>query len=57
MSDLRSSGSQQADRTPLLGRVELAVAGVLGAGLALGLVVWTEWGFLVAFDAVVKYCF
>lgn len=33
------------------------MAGVLAAGALLGLFVWAKWGFLVAFDAVVTYCF
>ena len=30
---------------------------VLGAGLALGLVLWGKWGFAIAFEAIRTYCF
>jgi hypothetical protein len=30
---------------------------VIGAGLALGLVLWGKWGFLIAFEAIRAYCF
>lgn len=30
---------------------------VLGLGLALGVVLWTKWGFLIAFDALMTFCF
>lgn len=37
--------------------VEAAAAAVLIAGIGLGLVVWGKWGFLVAFEALMRYCF
>jgi hypothetical protein len=37
--------------------VEIGAAVVLALGALGGLVLWAEWGFLVAFDAVVTYCF
>jgi len=30
---------------------------VLGAGLALGLLLWGKWGFAIAFEAIRTYCF
>lgn len=30
---------------------------VIGAGLAFGLVLWSRWGFLIAFEAIRSYCF
>jgi hypothetical protein len=30
---------------------------VLGLGLALGVVLWAKWGFLIAFDALMTFCF
>ncbi len=30
---------------------------LLGAGLALGLALWSKWGFAVAFEAIRTYCF
>jgi hypothetical protein len=30
---------------------------VLAAGLAAGVVLWAEWGFAVAFEAIRTYCF
>jgi hypothetical protein len=30
---------------------------LLAAGALGGLVLWAKWGFLVAFDAVMTYCF
>jgi len=30
---------------------------VLGLGLALGAVLWAKWGFLIAFDALMSFCF
>lgn len=32
-------------------------AAVLGAGLVLGLVLWSKWGFAIAFEAIRAYCF
>jgi hypothetical protein len=29
----------------------------LGAGLALGLILWGKWGFAIAFEAIRIYCF
>jgi hypothetical protein len=30
---------------------------LLGAGIVLGLVLWSKWGFAVAFEAIRAYCF
>lgn len=32
-------------------------AALLGAGLALGLVLWSKWGFAIALEAIRTYCF
>jgi hypothetical protein len=32
-------------------------AAVLGVGLLLGLVLWSKWGFAIAFEAIRAYCF
>ena len=32
-------------------------AALLGAGLLLGVALWAEWGFAIAFDAIRTYCF
>jgi hypothetical protein len=37
--------------------VETGAALLLAAGAVGGVVLWAKWGFLVAFDAVVTYCF
>jgi hypothetical protein len=37
--------------------VEIGAAVLLAAGALGGLVLWAKWGFLVAFDAVMTYCF
>jgi hypothetical protein len=34
-----------------------APVALLGAGALLGLVLWTRWGFAIAFDAIRSYCF
>lgn len=30
---------------------------LLGAGIFLGLVLWSKWGFAIAFEAIRAYCF
>lgn len=40
-----------------LGGGELAAMAILGAGALAGLVLWAKWGFAIAFDALVTYCF
>jgi hypothetical protein len=37
--------------------VEIGAALLLAVGAVGGLVLWAKWGFLIAFDAVVTYCF
>jgi hypothetical protein len=32
-------------------------AALLGAGIFLGLVLWSKWGFAIAFEAIRAYCF
>ena len=32
-------------------------AALLGAGIVLGLVLWSKWGFAIAFEAIRAYCF
>ncbi|HEX6114094.1 MAG TPA: hypothetical protein VFZ10_17475 [Geminicoccaceae bacterium] len=32
-------------------------AALLGVGLVLGLVLWSKWGFAIAFEAIRAYCF
>ena len=32
-------------------------AALLGGGLVLGLVLWSKWGFAIAFEAIRAYCF
>jgi hypothetical protein len=41
-------------RAGLLGWLPLLV---IGAGLAIGLVLWAKWGFLIAFETLRSYCF
>jgi hypothetical protein len=48
------SGAGPADGTRALRLVLLALL-ALGGGL--GLWLWGKWGFLIAFDAVMAYCF
>jgi Flp pilus assembly protein CpaB len=38
-------------------QVEIIAGAVLLLFGAAGLLVWARWGLLVAFDAVVRYCF
>ena len=45
---------RERGRSSLLGWLPLAV---IGAGLALGLVLWAKWGFLIAFETLRSYCF
>lgn len=40
-----------------IGGVEITALVVLAGGALAGLVLWAKWGFLIAFDAVLKYCF
>jgi hypothetical protein len=35
----------------------LLPAALLGAGIVLGLVLWSKWGLAVAFAAIRAYCF
>jgi hypothetical protein len=32
-------------------------AALLGGGIFLGLVLWSKWGFAIAFEAIRAYCF
>jgi hypothetical protein len=32
-------------------------AALLGAGIVLGVVLWSKWGFAIAFEAIRAYCF
>jgi hypothetical protein len=32
-------------------------AALLGAGIVLGLVLWSKWGLAIAFEAIRAYCF
>jgi hypothetical protein len=49
------SGSEPADGA---GRgLRLVLLALLAAGGGLGLWLWGQWGFLIAFDAVMAYCF
>jgi hypothetical protein len=32
-------------------------AALLGAGIVFGLVLWSKWGFAIAFEAIRAYCF
>ena len=32
-------------------------ATLLGAGLVLGMALWSKWGFAIAFEAIRTYCF
>ena len=32
-------------------------AALLGAGVLLGLALWAKWGFAIAFEAILTYCF
>lgn len=58
VSTMASTARQQGEAGARRGqRVELAAALVLAAGGLIGLVVWAKWGLLVAFDAVMTYCF
>jgi hypothetical protein len=54
-----ASASSAADGTR---RHRLATFGwlpvaLLGAGIVLGLLLWSKWGFAIAFEAVRAYCF
>lgn len=49
--------NRSRDGATRLGGVELAATVVLGAGALAGLVLWAKWGFAIAFDAIIKYCF
>lgn len=49
--------NRSKDDARRIGGVEMAAMAVLGAGALGGLVLWAKWGFMVAFDAVITYCF
>jgi hypothetical protein len=51
-----SAGSPAAGR-PRPGVLAWLPAALLGAGLVLGLVLWSKWGFAIAFEAIRAYCF
>ena len=38
-------------------RVEIGAGIVLVLGALAGVALWAEWGFLIAFDAALRYCF
>ncbi len=40
-----------------LSPVDVVVVAVLVAGLSIGVALWSKWGFLVAFEALKRYCF
>lgn len=40
-----------------LSPVDVVVLAVLVAGLSIGVALWSKWGFLVAFEALKRYCF
>lgn len=54
---MASDRNRSRDGATRFGGVELAAAAVLGAGALAGLVLWAKWGFAIAFDALVTYCF
>ena len=59
-TDLATARRASGERSAGFARgqaVEIGAGLVLALGVLLGIVVWARWGFLVAFDAVVTYCF
>jgi len=48
------TGSRQRQRVPAFAWLPAAL---LGAGILLGLVLWSKWGFAIAFEAIRAYCF
>jgi hypothetical protein len=46
--------SRQLQRRPAFAWLPAAL---LGAGIVLGLVLWSKWGFAIAFEAIRAYCF
>jgi hypothetical protein len=41
----------------LLARPEIAAPAILAPLLGLGLLLWAQWGWLIAFDALMTFCF
>ena len=58
-SAVQRSSTSDAGRAGFWRRhpVETGAGLLLAAGALGGLVLWAKWGFLVAFDAVITYCF
>ena len=60
MRAIRSTSTAPHKKFPQ-GRRDVALAwlpaALLGGGIFLGLVLWSKWGFAVAFEAIRAYCF
>ena len=52
----QTARSRQTERPRLTPWTWLPLT-VLGLGLALGVFLWAKWGFLIAFDALMTFCF
>jgi hypothetical protein len=58
-SEVRATPSASTDTPNVRRRLVLAwgAPALLGAGVLLGLALWAEWGFAIAFEAIRAYCF
>ncbi len=58
-SEVPTTPSASTDTPNVRRRLVLAWAppALLGAGVLLGLALWAEWGFAIAFEALRAYCF
>jgi hypothetical protein len=59
---LKANEAAVAGQSRVAGRLwgrepEIVALGVLLAGAGVGLVLWAEWGFLIALQTVAMYCF
>ena len=51
-----AQGREPRQRREILAFAWLPAA-LLGGGILLGLVLWSKWGFAIAFEAIRAYCF
>lgn len=56
-TDQTSSAGEPAVRAALISPLDVVVLAVLAAGLIIGVALWGKWGFLIAFEALTRYCF
>ncbi len=55
--DQHSGAGEHEVRAAWLSPLDVVVLAVLAAGLMVGVALWGKWGFLIAFEALTRYCF